>query len=307
MMSFLIARIAQMGVVLFGILTLLFFLLRLTGDPLSMLAAPDTPPQQLDHLRHSMGLDQPPVQQYVIFLRHSLVLDFGNSIQYGQPALPLVLARLPATIELTVAAFILAIVVGLPLGVIAAIERRRTVSMLVGMAAGLGQSMPLFWLGLLLILLFGVRLQLLPTFGIGGPDHLILPALTLGAPTLAKTMRLIRSSMLEVLGQDYVRTAKAKGLSRRVVIVRHALRNALIPTVTALGVDFGLLLGGAVLVEQVFAWPGMGRQLTQAVLGRDYPLIEATVFVIGTLILVINLAVDLSYRYLDPRIRLEVS
>jgi peptide/nickel transport system permease protein len=211
---------------------------------------------------------------------------------------------MPATLQLTVAAMVISTLVSVPAGIIAAIKRGSLYDSLVMLVSLLGQSIPVYWLGLMLILTFGVRFELLPTSGTGSFAHLILPAVTLAAYAMARNARLVRSGMLDVLGQDYVRTARAKGLVERVVVIRHGLRNAAIPVVTLLALDFGALLGGAVITETIFAWPGVGRLVMQAIFQRDFPLVQAAVFVVAVTFVLINLAVDLVYTVLDPRIRL---
>lgn len=260
--------------------------------------------EQLEAFRHRMGFDQPVHVQYLRWLGRAVYGDFGTSLRYAKPVFPLILERMPATLELAVAAQIFALVLALPLGILAAVHRNSIYDGLTMVGAMFGQSMPGFWLGLMLILVFGVALRLLPVSGREGPKHLILPAVTLGTFFLARDTRLMRSSMLEVLGQEYITTARAKGLWERTVLWRHALKNALIPLVTMVGMDFGALLAGTVVTETVFAWPGVGRLIFMAINQRDFPLIQAAVFLIALIFVVTNLAVDLSYAYLDPRIRL---
>ena len=229
--------------------------------------------------------------------------DLGRSLRYRQPALPLVLERLPATAELALAALFVSLLVAIPAGVISAVRRDTAYDNLTMLGALFGQSMPVFWLGIMLILIFSVRLELLPTSGRGGLDHLILPAVTLGLYSTARVTRLVRAGMLDVIGQDYIRTAQAKGLPDRRVIVKHALRNTLIPVVTIIGLELGTLLGGAVITETIFAWPGIGRLAVTAIFQRDYPLVQATVLVTALVFVLSNLLVDLLYGWLDPRIR----
>ena len=295
--------------VLWGVTLLAFFAIHLPGggDP-SMLYLPlDATREQLDAFRHRMGFDQPVHVQYLRWLGRAVRGDFGTSLRYAKPVFPLILDRMPATLELAVAAQICALALALPLGVLAAVRRNSTYDGLTMLAALLGQSMPGFWLGLMLMLVFGVVLRLLPISGRQGPKHLILPAITLGTFFLARNTRLMRSGMLEVLGQEYITTARAKGLGEKGVLWRHALKNALIPVVTMVGMDFGALLAGTVVTETVFAWPGVGRLMFMAINQRDFPLIQAAVFTIAIIFVATNLLVDLSYTYLDPRIRLAES
>jgi len=281
-----------------------FGLLHLTpGDPASIMLGEQATPEQIRDLRHALGLDEPLVTQYAWFLGHAVRGDFGASIRAQRPALEVVLERLPATLLLTAGAFTFALCVGLPIGVISAVKRLSLWDHGSMALALMGQSMPVFWLGLMLIVVFSVHLRWLPVSGAGGPEHLVLPAVTLGTFLIGLIIRLTRSSMLDVLGQDYVRTARAKGLAERAVIVRHALRNALIPVVTLLGLQLGMLLGGAVITETVFAWPGVGMVTVTAIYQHDYPVVQCAVFISAVLVVSINWAVDVLYHVLDPRIR----
>jgi len=264
----------------------------------------DATREQLEAFRHRMGFDQPVHIQYLRWLGRAVRGDFGTSLRYTKPVFPLILERMPATLELAIAAQIFALTLALPLGVLAAVRRNSIYDGLTMLGALVGQSMPGFWLGLMLMLIFGVILRLLPISGRAGPKHLILPAITLGTFFLARDTRLMRSGMLEVLGQDYITTARSKGLGERVIIWKHALKNALIPLATMVGMDFGALLAGTVVTETVFAWPGVGRLIFMAINQRDFPLIQAAVFLIALVFVATNLLVDLSYTYLDPRIRL---
>jgi ABC-type dipeptide/oligopeptide/nickel transport system permease component len=251
-----------------------------------------------------MGFDQPVHIQYLRWLGRAVRGDFGTSLRYTKPVLALILERMPATLELALSAQVFALTLALPMGVLAAAHRNSIYDRMTMLGTLIGQSMPRFWLGLMLMLIFGVALRILPVSGRAGPKHLILPTLTLGSFFLARDTRLIRSSMLEVLGQDYVTTARSKGLREGTILWRHAIKNVLIPLVTVVGMDFGTLLSGTVVIETVFAWPGVGRLIYMAIHQRDFPLIQAAVFVIAVIIVSINLLVDLSYTYLDPRIRL---
>ena len=261
-------------------------------------------PQQIADFRHAMGFDRPWYVQYLDFLGKAVHGDFGVSLRQQQPTFQLIAERMPATLQLAGAAMAIALVVGLPLGVLAATRRGSIWDNALMLGGLLGQSMPVFWLGLLLIMVFAVGLGWFPVAGAGGLDHLVLPAVTLGLFSTAYIARMARSSMLEVLGKDYVRTARAKGLSQRGVVVRHGLRNALIPLVTVVGLQFGALLGGAVITETIFAWPGVGRLTIQAIQTKDLPLVEACVILLASIFVLVNLVVDLLYTYLDPRIRL---
>jgi ABC-type dipeptide/oligopeptide/nickel transport system permease component len=297
-------RLAQALIVLLGISVVVFVILHLTGDPTVLMLPPDVTAEEVARFRKAMGFDDPLPVQYWRFLRGVLQGNFGNSLRHDEPALGLVWERMPATLELTVVALAVALLLAIPAGIVSAIFRNTAVDYVSTVVALVGQAMPTFWLGIMLILVFAVGLQVLPSSGRGSFLNLILPALTLGLFTAARTMRLTRSALLEVLGQDYVRTARAKGVAERGVVWKHALRNASIPVITIVGLELGTLLGGAVITETIFAWPGVGRLSVQAIYNRDYPLVQASVFVLASTFVLVNLAVDLVYTYLDPRIRL---
>jgi len=305
MARYVVRRLAQTVLVLLGVTALSFGTLFLSGDP-TILMVPETfNAQQVEAFRHQLGFDRPWYVQYGDFLWKAVRGDFGVSLRQQQPTISLIMQRLPATIELAVAALIIALCIGLPLGVMAAIRRGTIWDSLLMLGGLVGQSLPVFWLGLLLIMVFSVKLGWFPVSGIGGVKHLVLPAVTLGLFSTAYLARMARSSMLEVLGRDYVRTARAKGLRQRSVVVQHALRNALIPLVTVIGLQIGALLGGAVITETIFAWPGVGRLTIQAIQGKDLPLVQACVTFLAIIFVFVNLVVDLLYIRLDPRIRLQ--
>ena len=287
-----------------GISTLLFFVLRLSGDPVSLLLPLDAPPEARDALRRELGLDASLGVQYVSFVKRLLVFDFGDSLRLRRSALELVLSRLPATLWLSLASIVLAVGCGFLAGVLAAIRPSSWLSSVVMLCAGLGQAMPVFWSGTLLLLVFSVHLRWLPAFGAGDWRHLILPAIALAGWPMARIARLTRVAMVETLQNDYIRTAYAKGIVERVIVFKHAAANTLISILTVIGVELGVMLGGAIVTETIFSWPGLGRQLMEAVLARDYPLVQATVFVVALLVLAINLVVDVAYAWADPRIRL---
>jgi peptide/nickel transport system permease protein len=281
-----------------------FMLLHITpGDPATIILGEQATPEQIADLRRSMGLDRPLPEQYMRFLTNAVRGDFGMSIRAQRPALEYVLERLPATLQLSAGAFAFALLIGLPIGILSAVKRLSIWDHSSMFIALLGQSMPVFWLGLMLIVVFAVQLRWLPASGMGQPQHLILPAITLGTFLIGLIIRLTRSSMLDVLSQDYIRTARAKGLPESAVLVRHALKNAFIPVVTVLGLQMGTLLGGAVITETVFAWPGMGMVTVTAIHQRDYPVVQSAVLVSAVLVVLINWCVDVLYHYLDPRIR----
>ncbi len=320
MTRYLARRFWQSLLVLFGISLIVFIILHLTGDPAILLMPPDATKEDIDNFREIMGFNDPlflrwppwmylnpPLRfltdtQYGRFFTGAIRGDFGLSFRHQQPALGLVLERMPATIQLTLAALALAISVAIPVGILSAVRRNRAVDHAGMVMALLGQSMPVYWLGIMLILLFAVRLNLLPAFGTGSLRHLVLPAVTLGAFSMARIARLTRSGMLEVLGQEYVRTARAKGLSEIRVILKHGLKNAAIPVITIIGLDLGTLLGGAVITETIFAWPGVGRLAVQAIANRDYPVVQAAVFTLASIFVIINFLVDVLYTYVDPRV-----
>jgi len=296
-------RLVQAIFVFLGISIFVFVLTHVIGDPVVLLVPFQATPAQITAMRHALGLDQPMWVQYAVFVRGALRGDLGVSVRQDVPALALVLQRVPATAELALAAMVLAVAFAVPLGVLAALHRRSLIDRAALVFSILGQSMPTFWLGLIAILVFGVTLRWLPTGGIGGLPHLILPALVLGVFSSAGITRLTRASVLEVVQEDYLRTARAKGLRETVVIGRHALRNASLPIVTWIGLELGTLLGGAAVAETVFSWPGMGRLAVQAIFARDFPVVQATVLFAATIFVLATLLTDLLYAWLDPRIR----
>jgi peptide/nickel transport system permease protein len=301
---YIVRRLTQTIVVLWGVSFIAFAVIFLAGDPANAMVGEDWTREQIADFRHEMGFDQPWYVQYWRYLSRAVRGDLGVSLRQRQPNLQLILERMPATLELAVAAMFLSIVVALPAGVVSATRRNTWLDNIASLGAILGQSMPAFWLGIMLILFFGVGLRWTPVAGRGSLEHLVLPAITLSAYPIARNARMMRSSVLEVLGQAYVTTARAKGLHEIVVLTRHAVRNALIPVVTLIGLEFGALLGGAVITETIFAWPGVGRLTVQAIYGRDIPLVQAAVVVLAAVFVVVNLIVDLLYVVLDPRIRL---
>jgi ABC-type dipeptide/oligopeptide/nickel transport system permease component len=302
-MRFFVRRITQILVVLLGVSVFVFALVRLTGDPVVILLGEAATTEAVDELRAELGLDQPLYVQYIRFLTNAVRGNFGTSLRYQQPALGLYLERLPATLELTAAAFVLAILIGLPTGVVAALRPSSAFDGLVRGTALIGQAIPGFYLGLVAIIVLGAHYKVLPTGGRGTFAQVILPATTLAAYQVAVVARFARGAMLEVLGEDFIRTARAKGLGRLRVVVGHGLRNALIPVVTILALQFGTLLSGAVVTETVFAWPGIGRLAVQAIYTRDFPVVQVTVMVTAVVFVLINLLADVLYITIDPRIR----
>ena len=300
---FLATRLARALVAVWLVSTVVFIVMRLSGDPVPLLLPPDAPRSEYARVARELGTDRPLPVQYGVFLGNALRGDFGRSIHFREPAARVVVGYLPATAELGLTAFALALIVAIPIGLLSAVRRNSLVDQAAMAVALVGQSAPTFFVGILLILLVSLKAGWLPTSGRGDWTHLVLPALTLGAFSMASIARLTRSAMLEVLRADYVRTARAKGLREQAVVVKHALRNAAIPIVTITGLQFGTLLGGAVVTETVFAWPGIGRLAIQSIYNRDYPVVQCVVFLSALLFIVINLTVELIYGVLDPRIR----
>jgi ABC-type dipeptide/oligopeptide/nickel transport system permease component len=301
--AYIVGRLATAILVIFGVSVVSFFLTFLTGDPAEIMLPPGATAAQIEKFRVEWGFADPLPVQYWRFLKRAVHGDFGVSLRHGQSSLPLIAARLPATLQLTVTAMLLAIVLAVPLGVLAATHRGGPVDLLAMGVALVGQSVPNFWLAIMMILLFAVSWGLLPTSGRGGVAHVVMPAAAIAINLMALLTRLVRSTMIEMLSEDYVRTARAKGLREVLVTSRHALPNALIPLVTVIGLQFGYILGGAVVIETIFTWPGVGLFTIQAILNRDYPVVQAAVFILATGVVLINLAVDLLYVWLDPRIR----
>lgn len=303
MISFLLRRMAQALFTVWVVATLVFVLLQVAGDPAEILAPPDMNQVQVEELRRELGLDRPVIVQYGLFLANLLQGDMGISYYNGRPALRLVLERLPATLELVAAALAIALLAGVPLGLAAALTAGKRLDRALRFVSVIGISAPTFWIGIMLILVFSVEADLLPSSGRGSAANLVLPAVTLSLFSLAFFLRIVRSSFLEVLGLDYVRTARAKGLARFTVNVKHALRNALIPFVTIAGLQFGQLLTSSVVTETIFAWPGMNRLVLNAMYRLDYPIILAFAVVVAVTFATINLIVDLIYGLIDPRVR----
>ena len=300
---FLMRRLGHALVSIVGASVIIFVIARLSGDPTELLVPPDTPPAAIAATRAALGLDLPLWHQYLIFAGDALQGDFGQSYRWQRPALDLVLDRLPATIELAAAGLLVSIALAVPLGVLSAVHRGGVLDHAGRLFALLGQAMPAFWVGLLLILLFAVRLEWLPAFGRGGLSHLILPALALGWYPVAAQTRIVRSSMMDVLDSDYIRLARGLGTPERTLVWKYAFRNAAVPLVTMLGVYFASMLGGAFIVETIFAWPGLGRTVVEAVFSRDFPVVQAGVLFTAVLFVLSSLLVDLSYGLIDPRTR----
>ena len=303
MVRFLVGRVLQTLVSMLVVISIVFFLTRLSGNPVHLLLDVNATEHDQEILTRHLGLDQPVPVQYAIYVKNIAQGDFGKSILTRRPVVEHIWERLPATVELGFVAMFLSVLIGVPLGMYSAVRRGGILDGAARVFAVLGQSMPTFWLGLMLILFFGVVLGLLPAGGRGGLEHLILPAFTLGYFTSAAILRLTRSAMLEVLGSDYIKFARLKGLHEQVVLWKHGLKNALMPVVTFAVMLFVQFLGGAVVTETVFAWPGLGRLILESITGRDYPIVQAGVLVLSALYLTGNLFVDVLYTYLNPRIR----
>jgi peptide/nickel transport system permease protein len=303
MHRFFLRRLLEGAVVMIGISIVVFVIMRMApGDPASLML-PDTAPQEaVEEMRRHLGLEQPVYVQLGRFVVRAVMGDFGNSYYYNQPVARVVLEALPATAWLTLAAIAITIIMAIPLGVVAATRRRTFWEPSALMLGVLGQAVPVFWLGLLLILFFSVKLRWLPSGGGGSIRHMVLPAITLAGYSAALVVRLTRSQMLEELSQDYIRTARAKGLSDRIVHYRHALRNTLIPLTTVIGLQVGTLMGGAVTVETVFNYPGVGYLIYTAISTRDYPLLQFAVLLISVIFVLINIVVDAMYSWVDPRV-----
>lgn len=303
MKSYILHRLFQAVIVIWGISLITFSLLHLFRDPALILLPPEATKEDVALLRKEMGLDQPLYLRYFKFLGGMIQGDFGKSFVAQRPALSLVLERMPMTLWLAASGLLLAVIISIPLGVLAAVRRNQIHDHSVSVLAVLGQAMPLFWLDIMLIIIFAVKLRLLPASGAGSYKHIILPATGIAVSLLPILMRLTRSRMIEILSQDYIRTARAKGLSARAVLFRHALRNALIPVITILGFQFGMLLGGAVITETIFAWPGVASLVVESIFNSDFPVVQAAVALFAFLIVLANLGTDIVIAWLDPKVR----
>jgi peptide/nickel transport system permease protein len=303
MSRYLLARLLQAVAAIFFALTAVFFLVRITGDPVILFLPLDVQPKDIAQFRHLLGFDRPVWVQYVEFLGRALHADFGASLRYRAPALPLVLHRFPATLQLAVVSLALVAALAVPVGIVSAARRGGLADTLGIAATALGQAVPGFWLGLMLIWIFGVWLRWFPVSGYGDWRHFVLPALTLAAFYAAQIARVTRSAVLDALGQDYVRTARAKGVREPTVLIRHVFKNAAVPVVTVFGLNAGQLLGGAVVTETIFAWPGLGGYTLNALLGRDFPVVMVGVLFTSVIYVTMNFLVDLSYLWLNPQVR----
>jgi len=300
---YILRRVVQSVALLFVLALIIFALARVSGNPADLLLREDATQEDRAHLLRVLGLDRPVHEQLYLFLAGALRGDLGESIRYRKPAVEVFFERLPNTLKLLPLAMVGALVIAIPLGVLAAVYRGTFVDRASGAIAVLGLATPSFWLGIVLIYIFSIKLGVLPSSRMGGPSHYVLPAITLGLFLVAGMMRLVRSSLLEVMGSEFVKLARIKGLSQTVVIWKHCLSNALIPVTTLFGVYFALLITGAIVTETVFAWPGVGRLTYEAVIFRDYPMLQAVILLKAILVLGVNLSVDILYAYLDPRVR----
>ena len=306
MQRFILARLVQSFFTLWALSFVVFISAHLTGDPaLALLPLELADEEGIQRLRERFGLDKSKTEQYLIFMKNAAQLDFGQSVREYRPALEVLAERIPATLQLTVAGMGLAVILGVPLGMLAAVRPNSIFDYLSKLYAVIGMAAPQFWVAIMAVLLFGAYLKVLPTFGRGGPDHYILPAFVLSWPIMAGMMRLTRSSMLEILDSEFIKFTRVKGLRENMILWKHALRNAIIPLLTFSGISLAGLLNGSVIVEVVFAWPGVGRLLLEAVINRDFPVIQATVLASALFYLLTALIVDILYAYTDPRIRFD--
>lgn len=303
MLKYFAFRLMQVPLVLLIITFLIFILVYIAGDPVAMMVSADATPQEIQQLRTALGFDRPFYVQFGDYIVNVMLGDFGASYQYGVSALSLVLERLPATLELATASIIIAIAIAIPLGVISAVKPNSVIDSIATALSALGKAVPNFWLGIMLILIFAVNLKIMPVSGTGSWKHIILPAITLGTAMSAEITRLVRSNMIEILHQDYIRTARSKGQKSIVIIFKHAFRNSLVPVITITLLQMASLVGGSFITEMIFSWPGVGQLIIQAVYEKDLPIIQAAVFVTAIIILLMNLFTDILYRVLDPRIK----
>jgi peptide/nickel transport system permease protein len=303
MRRYIARQLVQVVVVVLGISVLAFMILHVLGDPVLLLLPQNAGKEEFARYHHLLGLDRPLYVQYWKFLSSAVLGDFGKSWYADTPAFRLVLERMPPTIYLTLAGFVVGILIALPLGTLAALKRHSWLDSLCTTIAVAGQATPLFWLGIMLIIVFAVRLRALPASGYGTWQHFLMPAFCLGAALAPITMRLVRSGVIEVMNMEFIKTARAKGVAEPVVVVKHALRNACIPVITVLGLQFGQLLGGAIITETVFAWPGVATLTVESIRNQDFPVVQCAVILLALLIVAVNLIVDLIVGFIDPRIR----
>lgn len=301
---YIISRLIQALPTLLGIIILMFILVRvLPGDPARLIAGLEASEEDVERIRELLGLNKPLYLQFIDYFTSLLRGDLGKSIKFGTPVINEIMARFPYTVQLAIVSELFAVLIGIPLGIISAIKPYSKTGYISTVVSLIGSSMPIYWLGLMLIALFSVQLKILPSHGAETPKHIILPALTLATLLMGNIVRITKASMVEAMESNHVITARSKGLSERVVILRHGLRNAMIPIVTIMGIQLGSLLGGAILTETVFAWPGIGLLLVDSIFYRDYPLIQGIIIFFATIFILLNIIVDILYAYIDPRIR----
>jgi peptide/nickel transport system permease protein len=303
MRRYLARQLTQLVVVIFGISLLAFSILHILGDPVLLLLPQNAGKDEFERYRKLMGLDQPMYVQYWKFASRAVQGDFGKSWYADTPAFRLVIERMPPTIYLTLAGLAVALTIALPLGIVSALKRHSWIDTACTGVAVAGQAMPIFWLGIMLIIIFSVRLKMLPASGYGTAQHFIMPALCLGAALAPITMRLVRSGVIEAMNMEFIKTARAKGVSEAMVVTKHAFRNACIPVITVLGLQFGQLLGGAIITETVFAWPGVATLTVESIRNQDFPVVQCAVILLALVIVTVNLVVDLVVGFIDPRIR----
>jgi peptide/nickel transport system permease protein len=303
MQRYFLSKLVQSILLLFGVMLLVFTMVRLTGDPATLMMSREASPEDIEAFRESMGFNRPIPVQFWDFITGAVVGDFGNSLHFKTPALPMVMARLPATLHLALTALIFALVIAIPLGLIGGFNPGSLIDNFGRTLALAGQSVPNFWLALIFILFFAVRLGWFPSFGRDQWHSVVLPAIVLGLPVMGQIVRLTRSAVLEIRGEDFIRTAHSKGLEPRTIYTKHVFRNVAIPLVSVIGVQFGYMLGGSIYIEAIFSWPGMGQLIEQSIGWRDFPLIQAIAVFTSLVVLALNLLTDMTYAIIDPRIR----
>ena len=303
MQRYFLSKLFQSVFLLLGVLLLVFSMVRVTGDPATLMMPREASPEDIEAFREKMGFNDPLIAQFGRFMSGAIVGDFGDSLHFKTPALPMVMERLPATLQLALTALFFAVVIGVPLGLISGFNPGSLIDNIARGLALLGQSVPNFWLALIMIIYFAVQLQWFPSFGRDEWKSVIMPAFVLGLPVMGQMVRMTRSSVLEIRGEDYIRTARSKGLERRTIYTRHVFRNVAIPLVSVIGVQFGYMLGGSIYIEAIFAWPGMGQLLEQSIGWRDFPLVQALAVFTAVVVLALNLVTDMAYALIDPRIR----
>jgi ABC-type dipeptide/oligopeptide/nickel transport system permease component len=303
MQRYFASKVGQSVILLFGVVLLVFTMVRMTGDPAALMMPREASAAEIEAFREHMGFNRPLVVQFWDFLTSALVGDFGNSLHFKTPAMPLVVERLPATVQLAVIGLLMALIAGIPLGLIGGFNPGSVVDSVGRFLALLGQSVPNFWLAMIMIIYLGVKLRWFPTFGRDQWNAVIMPAFVLGLPVMGQIVRLTRSSVLEIRSEDFVRTAHSKGLDPGTIYIKHVLRNVAIPLVSVIGVQFGYMLGGSIYIEAIFSWPGMGGLLEQSIGWRDYPLVQAIAVFLSVVVLALNLLTDVAYAVIDPRIR----